>query len=50
MARAIAGGEDRKIVEPGSDDSDEEEGDTSSCPNRLTDSDRSGLSSEAEAN
>ena len=49
MARAISVGEDRKIVEPGSDDSDEEEGDTSSCPNRLTDSDRSGLSSEAEA-
>ena len=47
MARAISLGQDRKIVEPSSDDSGEEE-EANSCP-ALTDSDRSGMTSEAEA-
>lgn len=44
MARAISMGEDRKIVEPDSDDTEVE--DTDSCPNRLTDSDMSGAEAE----
>ena len=47
MARAISLGQDRKIVEPSSDDSGEED-EANSCP-ALTDSDRSGMTSEAEA-